>query len=307
VPPLRKPADEPWYAPKGLSFRCTACGACCSGEPGHVWLRDADVQRLAKAKAMTPEAFAKRYTRRVGARLSLTERANGDCAMLEGGKCSVYDVKPAACSTFPFWKEVVRTKATWDAAAEDCPGMNHGDVYDAAEISVMLGGVAGPLLEKQATARGERGRPADDVDEATWARAFADLESVYADLDRELPRYKFVCQASGDCCDFEAFGHRLYVTTLEAEHFLRNSPPRRFNEDPKQCPAWGADRQCKARAGRMLGCRTFYCGTNKNGDPNEIYERYYRRIKDLHAKHEIPFRYADITAWAAERRPAKGS
>lgn len=303
--PLPRPSEESWYADKGLSFRCTACGGCCTGEPGYVWLREADVRRLAKAKGLTAEAFAKLYVRRVGERLSLKERANGDCVMLENRKCSVYEAKPTACSTFPFWSEVVATPQTWAETAEKCPGMNHGDVYDTAEIATMLRGVPGPLLEKQAAARGEGPDDAADVPAQTWARAFADLEAIYADLDRELPRYKFVCQASGDCCDFEAFGHRLYVTTLEAEYFLVNSPQRRFNDDAKQCPAWGPDRMCKARAGRMLGCRTFYCGTNKNADPNEIYERYYRRIKDLHTVHAIPFRYADVTAWAAERRPAK--
>lgn len=305
VAPLRKPSEDAWYAAKGLSFRCTACGACCTGEPGYVWVKPADVKRLAKAKGMTPEAFEKAYVRRVGERTSLKERANGDCVMLENRKCSVYDAKPTACSTFPFWKDVVSSPEAWADTAERCPGMNHGDVYDAAEIGTLLSGVPGPLLEKQAAARGESGADVATVSEETWARAFADLEAVYADLERELPRYKFVCQASGDCCDFEAFGHRLYVTTLEAEHFLRHSPQKRFNENPKQCPAWGADRLCKARAGRMLGCRTFYCGTNKNADPNEIYERYYRRIKDLHTTHGIPFRYADVTAWAAERRPAR--
>jgi Fe-S-cluster containining protein len=306
--PLPRPTDEPWYAQKGLSFRCTACGACCTGAPGYVWVKDADIRRLAKAKGMTPEAFAKLYVRQVGDRLSLKERSNGDCVMLEGRKCSVYDAKPIACSTFPFWDDVVESPASWAESAERCPGMNHGDVYDRGEIATLLRGVPGPLLEKQAAAR-RATDPSDapePVSEATWVQAFADLDAIYADLDRELPRYKFVCQASGDCCDFEAFGHRLYVTTIEAEYFFRNSPQKRFNDDPKQCPAWGADRMCKARTGRMLGCRTFYCGTNKNADPNEIYERYYRRIKDVHAAHGIPFRYADVTAWAAERRPAKG-
>ena len=102
---------------------------------------------------------------------------------------------------------------------------------------------------------------------------------------------------------FDAFGHRLYATTLESEYFFRNSPQQRANQNPRHCPAWGSDRMCKARQGRMLGCRTFYCGEHKNGDPNEIYERYYRRIKDVHERHGIPFRYADVTAWAAERRP----
>lgn len=303
--PLPRKDDRPWYAESGLSFLCTACGQCCTGDPGYVWVRPADVRRLAKHKGMTPEEFTKKYVRKVGDRLSLRERANGDCVMLEDRKCSVYPVKPTACSTFPFWDEIVASKESWDETAAKCPGMTRGGAtYDVADVEVLLSGVPEPLLAKQAAARAAADAPAPVVPEATWAAAFAELSALYAELDAELPRYKFVCQASGDCCDFEAFGHRLYASTLEAEWFFRNSPTQRMNANAKLCPAWGADRMCKARTGRMLGCRTFYCGEHKNGDPNEIYERYYRRIKELHERHGIPFRYADVTAWSAERRPA---
>jgi uncharacterized protein len=267
-----------------------------------VWVNDADIRRMAKHKGMTPAHFADAYVRRVGDRMSLKEERNGDCVMLEGGKCSVYPVKPTPCSTFPFWDAVLETPETWAETASKCPGMDQGDLYAREEIDALASGISAPLLEKQAAARADPKEAT--VSEETWAKAFAELERVYADLEAELPRYKFVCVASGDCCDFDAFGHRLYVTTLEAEHFLRNSPRQRANQNPRHCPAWGADRTCKARAGRMLGCRTFYCGDHKNGDPNEIYERYYRRVKDIHERHGLPFRYADITAWAAERRPA---
>jgi hypothetical protein len=181
--------------------------------------------------------------------------------------------------------------------------MDRGDLYSREEVELLASGVSAPLLEKQAAARAaDEAKP--HVSEETWAAAFAELERVYADLEAELPRYKFTCVASGDCCDFDAFGHRLYATTLEAEYFFRNSPRQRANQNPGHCPAWGADRLCKARDGRMLGCRTFFCGGSKNGDPSEIYERYYRRVKDVHERHGLPFRYADVTAWAAERRPA---
>ena len=302
--PLPPRTETPWYAASGLKFRCTACGACCTGEPGHVWVDSRDVRRMAKHRGMTPEAFARLYVRQLGDRLSLKEKANGDCVMLENRKCSVYEVKPTPCSTFPFWDGVVETKAAWDQTAETCPGMNRGDVYSEGEVQALVSGVSAPLLEKQAAVA--RGEPwsADGVDEAAWARAFADLEALYAELEAELPRYKFVCQASGDCCDFEAFGHRLYVTTLEAEYYFRNSPAQRMNANASLCPSWGSDRMCKARQGRMLGCRTFFCGTYKNGDPSEVYEKYYARVKQLHALHGIPFRYADIIDWSAERRPA---
>jgi len=304
--PLPPRDGEPWYA-AGLRFSCTACGRCCSGAPGYVWVTTAEIRRLAKAKGLTVDAFSERYVRRVGGRLSLKERATGDCVMLEDRKCSVHAVKPRQCVTYPFWSEIVERREDWEAEAEKCPGMDHGDVYTPAEIDALTAGVSAPMTEKQAAReRGEGAAPAPDPEpsEAAWAAALAELEAIWADLDAEMPKYKFVCQASGDCCDFDAFGHRLYVTTIEAEWFFRHSPSRRMNANPAHCPAWGPDRLCKAREGRMLGCRTFYCGTNRNADPNEIYERYHRRIKDVHDRHGIPFRYADIVAWSAERRPA---
>jgi Fe-S-cluster containining protein len=304
--PLPRREDPPWYE-KGLRFSCTECGKCCTGAPGYVWVTAADVARLAKAKGLTPDAFSKAYVRRVGGRLSLQERANGDCVMLEGKRCSVHEVKPRQCVTYPFWSETVDRPEDWEAEAAKCPGVGSGDLYTAAEIDALVQGVEAPMVEKQrARSRGRDEGPAapPGPTEAQWAAALADLEAVYADLDAEMPRYKFVCQASGDCCDFDAFGHRLYATTLEAEWFFRNSPRQRMNANPRHCPAWGGDRLCKARAGRMLGCRTFHCGTNKNADPHEIYERYHRRIKEVHDRHGIPFRYADVVAWSAERRPA---
>jgi Fe-S-cluster containining protein len=308
--PLRRPSEAPWYA-AGLEFRCTACGACCTGEPGYVFVTSRDVERMAKHKGMSPEAFARLYVRRVGKRLSLKERRNGDCVMLENRKCSVYPVKPTPCSTFPFWPEILESRDEWDATAERCPGMNRGERYTREEVDAVRSGVSAVLLEKQAAARerearsggGDASPPA--VPEAAWRAALEELDRIYADLDAELPRHKFLCQASGDCCDFDAFGHRLYASTLEVERFFRTAPPGRANENPRSCPAWGKDRLCTAREGRMLGCRTFFCAGGQGADPNAIYERYYRRVKDVHERHGIPFRYADIVEWSRERRPAR--
>jgi Fe-S-cluster containining protein len=268
-----------------------------------VWVTDADVARMAKHKGMTPEAFAATYVREVGDRRSLKEERGGDCVMLENGKCSVYPVKPTPCSTFPFWDEVLESPESWAATAAKCPGMDHGDAYSREEVDLLASGVSAPLLEKQAAARAGPPRT-DAIPESTWAAALADLGRLYDELAAELPRYRFTCAASGDCCDFDAFGHRLYATTLEAEWFFRNSPRQRANQNPRHCPAWGADRLCKARDGRMLGCRTFFCGTDGKDDPNEVYERYYRRVKEIHERHGLPFRYDDVVRWAQERRPA---
>ena len=313
-----EPPSAPWYR-EGLRFQCTACGKCCSGGPGYVWVTEAEIERMARFKGQSVQRFTRDHVRRVGQRLSLIERKNGDCVLLSDGKCSVYAVKPTPCSTFPFWDGALETKDAWKETSERCEGIGQGPVYSQAEIERVRAGDATPLLEKHAAAAQaaatdpEPQEPARPVAQDTspgsdpgldWGAALRDLEALYADLDRELPKYRFTCVASGACCDFDAYGHRLFATTLEAEWFFRNSPPERANASARHCPAWGPDRLCKARSGRMLGCRTYFCGPYPNGLPEDVHAPFHAKIQALHEKHGIPYRYRDILDWANERRPA---
>ena len=36
----------PWYA-DGLRFECSQCGDCCTGEPGYVWVDEAEITAMA--------------------------------------------------------------------------------------------------------------------------------------------------------------------------------------------------------------------------------------------------------------------
>lgn len=128
---------RPWYA-EGLRFECTRCAACCTGDPGHVWVTDAEVEALAAAKGMTVESFRERFLREVGDRSTINERPNGDCEMLNGKTCSAYEQRPDQCRTFPFWPEYVDSRDAWMEAARKCPGMNHGKLYACEEIEGSL-------------------------------------------------------------------------------------------------------------------------------------------------------------------------
>ena len=37
APQRQTKGQQAWYS-EGLRFECTQCGACCSGEPGYVWV-----------------------------------------------------------------------------------------------------------------------------------------------------------------------------------------------------------------------------------------------------------------------------
>lgn len=116
-----------WYH-KGLSFKCTGCGECCTGSPGYVWVSDEEMSSIAKHLNLTLETFRKKYVRQVGDRYALLEMPkNFDCVFLEGKKCQIYSVRPKQCQTFPWWKENVSSPKAWKEAAKRCEGINHPD------------------------------------------------------------------------------------------------------------------------------------------------------------------------------------
>ena len=48
----------------------------------------------------------------------------------------------------------------------------------------------------------------------------AAVNDLYARVQREVDTRRPVCAASGRCCRFEEYGHRLYVTTVELAAFV---------------------------------------------------------------------------------------
>jgi uncharacterized protein len=131
--------DDVWYA-AGLQFECRRCSSCCRGEPGYVWIKESDIQRMAEAMGLLPEEFVESYVRRIGPRLSLTELPGGDCVLWAGKErgCLVYSVRPIQCQTFPFWREHVSSPEEWDELRTLCPGVNHGRRFSLEEIRERL-------------------------------------------------------------------------------------------------------------------------------------------------------------------------
>lgn len=95
-------------------FECRRCGACCRW-PGHVLLEPDDISRLALAAALSEEEFISRYTAlaRNRRQLTLAERPDGGCILLEGSTCRHYSARPNQCREYPHgWRDT-----------SGCPGM----------------------------------------------------------------------------------------------------------------------------------------------------------------------------------------
>ena len=128
-------AGKPWYK-NGLRFECTQCGACCSGEPGYVWVNDDEIETLAVHMQLSVDDFERRFVRVVGMDKSLVEYPDGDCIFLdpESRGCTVYEARPIQCRTWPFWGSNLADKATWKETCEVCPGSGQGKLYSIDEI-----------------------------------------------------------------------------------------------------------------------------------------------------------------------------
>jgi len=128
---------QPWYA-EGLRFSCLRCGDCCRGEPGYVWITEAEARAAAAHLGIEVADFHRHYVRQVGNRLSLIELPNGDCIFWSPMGCDIYPVRPTQCRTFPFWAEYLSSERAWLQARRRCPGVGSGKLFSLEEIQSKL-------------------------------------------------------------------------------------------------------------------------------------------------------------------------
>ncbi|OGN62068.1 MAG: hypothetical protein A3F09_02390 [Chlamydiae bacterium RIFCSPHIGHO2_12_FULL_49_11] len=125
-----------WFE-KGVRFKCTECGKCCTGHPGYVHVNESEITAIAHFLGISEEDFLKRYTKFVEGGYSLRDTPpTYDCIFLKNKRCSIYEVRPHQCSSFPFWPRIMQSKSDWKSMEKECEGMNHPDgrLYSKEEI-----------------------------------------------------------------------------------------------------------------------------------------------------------------------------
>jgi Fe-S-cluster containining protein len=142
--------SEPWFK-DGLRFKCTGCGACCTGSPGYVFVSPSDLKALISHFKMPEEEFYKIYIRMVDGQPALIDRPGShDCVFLEKEKCSVYESRPIQCRTFPWWIHTIQTPENWKEAGVRCEGIEHPDapIIPAIDIATQCTSYLDNLIEQ---------------------------------------------------------------------------------------------------------------------------------------------------------------
>lgn len=90
------PGNDLFVLEPGVYYVCQRCNACCRW-PGDVRVSNVEITAIADFLGMQEDDFISRFTRlrtnRTG--LSLLEKENHECLMLEGGGCRIHPVKPS--------------------------------------------------------------------------------------------------------------------------------------------------------------------------------------------------------------------
>ena len=134
----------------------------------------------------------------------------------------------------------------------------------------------------------------------------AAVREVYVHIDKVVaswgsPAAGLCCAACGDCCDFETYDHRLFVTSPEVSYLaaeLARSGLKTMQSS--RCP-YNVEGKCAVHQHRFAGCRIFFC----RGDADkqaELSQWASVQFKNICHVNNIPYTYTDLRS--ALNRPA---
>jgi len=135
------------------------------------------------------------------------------------------------------------------------------------------------------------------MDNQTKQQILEAISEIYQTLDKQLDAADHSCKACGNCCDFETFGHRLYITTPELLYFkirLTENHIPVIPMDDGVCP-YRKDKKCSVYPWRFSGCRIFNC----TGDANlqsRLSEETINLFKTLCILYGLEYAYLDLKA-----------
>ncbi len=108
------------------SSACATCmGRCCTGESGYIYVKRDEIEAIAKFLDLNVQDFAMKYLFKKGYKYSIKERKvdeSYECIFYDAQNngCTIYDVRPTQCRTFPFW-DYYKTRV--EELKLECPGI----------------------------------------------------------------------------------------------------------------------------------------------------------------------------------------
>lgn len=132
------------------------------------------------------------------------------------------------------------------------------------------------------------------VEKAGGSDLLAGVDEIYRMFEAERQVRQPICRQSGECCRFEAYGHRLFVSVMEMARFRQGLERGQDTStwDGTGCP-FQAGGRCTVHAVRPFGCRVYFCDPTSTQWQNDQYEQLHRKIRELHELAGVPYLYIE--------------
>ncbi|HBG28703.1 MAG: hypothetical protein A2Y10_12175 [Planctomycetes bacterium GWF2_41_51] len=118
------------------------------------------------------------------------------------------------------------------------------------------------------------------------------VKQIYDWLDAEIKSLNADCCVCGKCCDFDSFGHKLFITSPELYYFYENLKP--LKKMPAGVCPYMENGKCTARDFRFTGCRIFFCKADDE-KINDLSEQAIRKFKGLCNEYNFPYSYMELS------------
>ncbi|HEW79072.1 MAG TPA: hypothetical protein ENH34_03780 [Phycisphaerales bacterium] len=130
----------------------------------------------------------------------------------------------------------------------------------------------------------------------TNAQLLKRVSEIYNWLDLQTRRYdnpEGRCNVCGECCDFESYSHRLFVTSPELMYLTANLGAENIKpQTTSRCP-YNVSGKCTVYEYRFAGCRIFCCKADADFQSG-LSESALKKFKSISMEFQIDYRYTNL-------------
>jgi Fe-S-cluster containining protein len=130
----------------------------------------------------------------------------------------------------------------------------------------------------------------------TTGQVIKKVAEIYDWLGSQIcknPKLAGGCSACGKCCDFEGFGHKLFVTTPELMYLAANLGAEIVKPIiTSRCP-YNIKSKCSVYEHRFSGCRIFSCDGD-TGFQSRLSESSVKKFKAVCEQFQVQYCYTDL-------------